>query len=80
MAGTGFVDVASSDPLTVAYSDQTSFTLGDICVEIQCVYQVQDEFVGCVASDFHNACRQLDIDEDLGSWESGEVCPGPSRP
>ena len=57
--GIGSVDVVLSDPLTaifVIYSDQASWTLGDVYVGIQCVCQIQVKFAECVIS--HNACRQ----------------------
>ena len=59
--GTGSVDIALSDPVTAIYSiyfDQASWTLGDIYVGIQCVYQIQVKSAECVISDSHNACRQ----------------------
>ena len=67
MVWIGSVDVASSDTLTVAYFDQTSWTLGDICIEIQCACQIKDRFAECVTLNSHNACRQLDIVEDSES-------------
>ena len=51
----------------LTYFDQTSWTLGDICIEIQCACQIKDRFAECVTLNSHNACRQLDIVEDSES-------------